>query len=123
MGTFTEFYIALLKFVNYKLFTDCGMSYPVADFPALDTASSVSYLDCKRVKDLQTKVRALFDKGEQDVDEEFKNSPEMQRLFKRQEEGKKARKLFANCVFLLGRETPIYNLQYMILSFGGSYIL
>lgn len=24
---------------------------------------------------------------------------------------------------MLGRETPIYNLQYMILSFGGSYIL
>jgi pescadillo protein len=52
MGTFTEFYIALLKFVNYKLFSDCGMTYPVSDFPALDTASSVSYLDCKRVKDL-----------------------------------------------------------------------
>lgn len=24
---------------------------------------------------------------------------------------------------MLGRETPIYNLQYMILSFGGSFIL
>jgi hypothetical protein len=31
--------------------------------------------------------------------------------------------LFANCNFLLGRETPIYNLQYMIMSLGGSYIL
>lgn len=47
----------------------------------------------------------------------------MQRLFARQEESRKSRKLFANCVFLLGRETPIYNLQYMILSFGGSYVL
>lgn len=68
-------------------------------------------------------MRKLFDKGEEQIDEEFKNSPDMQRLFKRQEEGKKARKLFAKCVFLLGRETPIYNLQYMILSFGGSYVL
>lgn len=50
MGTFTEFYIALLKFVNYKLFTDCGMAYPVVDFPQLDSVSS--YLDCKRVRDL-----------------------------------------------------------------------
>lgn len=47
----------------------------------------------------------------------------MLRLVQRQEEAKKSRKLFANCVFLLGRETPIYNLQYMVLSFGGSYIL
>jgi len=77
MGTFTEFYIALLKFVNYKLFTDCGMTYPVADFPSLDTATSVNYLDCKRVKDLQIKVRKLFDKGEEEIDEGFKNSPEM----------------------------------------------
>lgn len=31
MGTFLEFYIALLKFVNYKLFSDLSMSYPVAE--------------------------------------------------------------------------------------------
>ena len=53
MGTFTEFYIALVRFVNYKLFTDCGMPYPVADYPTLDAvATSMSYLDCKHVKDL-----------------------------------------------------------------------
>ncbi len=74
---------------------------------------------------MQGKIRKLFDKGEEElqIDQTFKESPEMQRLFQRQEESKKSRKLFANCVFLLGRETPIYNLQYMILSFGGSYIL
>ena len=33
MGTFTEFYIALLRFTNYKLFSDLGMSYPIEDFP------------------------------------------------------------------------------------------
>lgn len=123
MGTFTEFYIALLKFVNYKLYSDCGMAYPVAEYPSMATTTSA--LDCKKVKDLQTKIRKLFDKGEQnqDIDEAFKNSPEMLRLFARQEVARKQRKLFEQCVFLLGRETPIYNLQYMILSFGGSYIL
>jgi len=30
--------------------------------------------------------------------------------------------LFANTVFLLNRETPIYCLQYLILSFGGMAI-
>jgi hypothetical protein len=28
MGTFLEFYRALLKFVNFKIFTDLGMKYP-----------------------------------------------------------------------------------------------
>jgi hypothetical protein len=31
--------------------------------------------------------------------------------------------LLENCHFLLGRETPIYILQHLILSFGGSYTL
>jgi len=29
MGTFLEFYIGLLKFVNFKLFSDVGLEYPV----------------------------------------------------------------------------------------------
>ena len=29
--------------------------------------------------------------------------------------------MFGKCVFLLGRETPIYCLQYLILSFGGQF--
>jgi len=28
MGTFLEFYRSLVKFVNYKLFTDIGLQYP-----------------------------------------------------------------------------------------------
>jgi hypothetical protein len=115
MGTFTEFYIALLRFVNYKLFTDCGMAYPFAEHP--------EYLECPKIKELQAKVRKLFDQGENEIDESFRQAPEMQRLFQRQEESQKGRKLFSNSVFLLGRETPIYILQYLILSFGGSYLL
>ena len=34
---------------------------------------------------------------------------------------KRQRELFNKCTFLLNRETPIYILQYLILSFGGSY--
>jgi len=29
MGTFLEFYQGLLKFVNFKLFTDIGVTYPL----------------------------------------------------------------------------------------------
>ena len=31
MGTFLEFYQALLKFVNFKLYSDVRMPYPVKD--------------------------------------------------------------------------------------------
>ena len=47
----------------------------------------------------------------------------MQQLKKRQEDARKQRRLFAKNVFLLGRETPIYFLQYLIMSFGGEFIL
>lgn len=28
IGTFKEFYVALLRFVNFKLYKDLGLSYP-----------------------------------------------------------------------------------------------
>ena len=49
MGTFTEFYIGLLKFINYKLFSDCGMAYPVAEYPLTATTT---YLDSQKVRDI-----------------------------------------------------------------------
>ena len=46
----------------------------------------------------------------------------MQELTKKQEALKRQRKLFSKCTFLLNRETPIYCLQYLVLSFGGNYL-
>ena len=31
MGTFTEFYMALLKFTNFKLYSDLGLTYPMGE--------------------------------------------------------------------------------------------
>ena len=45
----------------------------------------------------------------------------MLELTKKHEQLKKQRKLFSKCTFLLNREVPIYALQYLILSFGGSF--
>jgi pescadillo protein len=42
---------------------------------------------------------------------------------KRAQAAKNQRKLFGNLVFLLSRETPIYILQHLILSFGGDFVL
>lgn len=56
------------------------------------------------------------------ISEEFKDIPEIKKLSKKQEGDAKKRSLFANCVFLLNRETPIYALQYLVLSFGGTFL-
>ena len=131
MGTFTEFYIALLKFTNYKLFSDMGLPYPVEDFPVAKGAESGTggqYFDVEKIQQFQKHARKMFDAANEDgetsiIDKAFQNTPEMQRLKKRQEASKKQTNLFGNCLFLLGRETPVYILQNLILSFGGSFLL
>jgi hypothetical protein len=53
MGTFLEFYTALLKFVNFKLFADARMSYPLkGDLVPISQTSS--YLDAVKVRQMQT---------------------------------------------------------------------
>lgn len=50
MSTFLEFYQALVKFVNYKLFTDCGLQYPIKDLnPISDTSV---YYDNSKIRQL-----------------------------------------------------------------------
>jgi pescadillo protein len=47
MLTFLEFYQALMKFINFKLFTDLGMAYPVQSDYMKGT-----HLDVQSVKEL-----------------------------------------------------------------------
>lgn len=47
----------------------------------------------------------------------------MQQMKARITAAKAQRRLLQNHVFLLGRETPIYILQHLILSFGGDFVL
>jgi hypothetical protein len=54
MGTFLEFYQALLRFVNYKLFTDIGHKYPLL------TPQTSTYLDVAQVKQLQQHISSLY---------------------------------------------------------------
>lgn len=54
MGTFLEFYQALLKFTNYKLFSDIGQKYPLGDqYPV---SQSSTYLNPDKVKAMQQHV-------------------------------------------------------------------
>ena len=83
MGTFVEFYMALLKFTNYKLFSDLGLPYPVSAYPVSGDVHSGEHFDVTKVREMQTAVRKLFDENEDKpdgeiVDRAFQNTPEMQ---------------------------------------------
>jgi hypothetical protein len=71
---------------------------------------------------MQGHIGKLFERSIEDQ-AEFQDSPEMQQLQARGDQGKRQRGLFKNCHFLLGRETPIYILQHLIMSFGGMFTL
>ncbi len=93
MGTFLEFYQSLLKFVNYKLFSDIGVQYPLEPSQVPTSTSFPQFLDCAKVKKMQAHVTNLMsasrDEDHQIIDKAFKESPEMQRLNQRGEQAKK----------------------------------
>ena len=37
IGTFKEFYIALLRFINFKLYSELGLQYPPKDIQGIST--------------------------------------------------------------------------------------
>lgn len=53
IGTFIEFYLALMRFINFKLFKDLGLAYP----PILEDKSIIS----KNIKEIQNKASKQFD--------------------------------------------------------------
>jgi pescadillo protein len=131
IGTFREFYVALLRFVNFKLFKDLGLPYPPKDVKGISTdfldEGNQIYLRTDQMRQLQAIAQKKFQEEYEDsvekigVSDEFKNTPEMVALTKKHEEMKRQRRLFSKCTFLLNREVPIYGLQYLILSFGGAF--
>ena len=97
MSTFLEFYRALLKFVNFKLFTDLGQKYPPEYYQKEKNQTSI-YLDTVQIQDLQKIARKKFasseslgqqKSGKYQISEEFKQTPEMQLLNQKEEQMKK----------------------------------
>ena len=63
--------MALLKFTNYKLFSDLGLPYPVTDYPVSGAINTGEHFDVTRVREMQTNVRKLFDANEDKQDDEI----------------------------------------------------
>ena len=55
----------------------------------------------------------------QDISEEFKATEEYEQIMKREKMSIAQRELFKGLTFFLNWETPVYSLEYLIISFGG----
>jgi hypothetical protein len=99
MSTFLDFYLVLLKFVNFKLYSSISVQYPPVE---LDVSNYQGYEYVKISEDVAEDDRYK-------IDEEFK-----------EKEGETKNLLFSNLHFYLSTEVPRYSLEYVILAFGGT---
>jgi len=123
MNTFMDFHKTLLRFVNYKLYTDVGLNYPPKrmDLKSKDG----SKINLKTVMEMQeVALNKLYGKEAQDkkdISEEFINTPEYAQMIQREESLSKLRNLFTNKVFFFNREVPRYSLEFLVPAFGGEF--
>lgn len=99
MSTFLDFYLVLLKFVNFKLYSSISVQYPPVE---VDASNYQGYEYVKINEDVAEDERYK-------IDEEFKEN-----------EGETKNLLFSNLHFYLSTEVPRYSLEYVILAFGGT---
>lgn len=118
MKTFTEFYITILGFINYKLYKSINAIYP----PQEELISALN----KRIQISENKSVSNVENGDQqpDVFEEFeeKDKPAAEKSDEEKltfQQVLALEKLFSGLKFYLNREVPRESLTFVIRSFGG----
>ena len=127
MNDFLELYTNLMQFVNFKLFKDLDLDYPLpqenADIPFFGFNSL-------NIKQLQEKVQEKKNREEEIganqnkervIDEINVQSKEWNKIAKKEENEKKLKTLFKGLIFYLGREVPIEIFETVISSCGGLF--
>ena len=127
MNDFLELYTNLMQFVNFKLFKDLGLDYPLpqenADIPFFGFNSL-------NIKQLQEKVQEKKNREEEIganqnkesvIDEINVQSKEWNKIAKKEENEKKLKTLFKGLIFYLGREVPTEIFETVISSCGGLF--
>jgi len=127
MNDFLELYTNLMQFVNFKLFKDLGLDYPL---PQENADTPFFGFNSLNIKQLQEKAREKIKEGDENdtnqikekvVDEVNVQSKEWNKISKIDENEKKLQNLFKGLIFYLGREVPIEIFETVIASCGGLY--
>lgn len=123
MMTFLDFYLALQKFINFKLFNDVGLQYPPERMD--QTGKDNNQLDMAKVRDMQKNVcETLYgneEKQRKQIEEEFGSAPELEEMKLREEKAIQMRSLLEGKVFYLNPEIPTYSLEFLLVGFGGEF--
>ncbi|EGR30982.1 pescadillo family protein, putative [Ichthyophthirius multifiliis] len=119
MLTFLEFYEILVKFVNFKLFSNLGIKYPITINQSIEDQSYFSYSSfVLETKDSQQTLEQVEQENlKYQIDDKFAKDDNIQILQNGNSNDKKD--LFTNCVFFLSTEVPRLSLEFVILAFGG----
>ncbi|KAK6056639.1 BRCA1 protein, partial [Cooperia oncophora] len=125
MVTFAEFYVAMLGFVNYRLYQMVGLYYP----PQIQTGQNMVAADDsddeERVEKIYSLARPLAKRTGTENEKEDEEAVEMfgdddNALAEKVKESKLIKNLFKGLVFFLNRETPKEALTLIIRNCGGT---
>jgi pescadillo protein len=132
--TFLEFYLSLLEFTNYKLYTDNNLVYPPK--VQLEDDRGLGWMDIQQerrgqvVKDLSSRIpepvnhNHAIDKVSAKKLESLKNKMDAIVQADDEEDMKldHADRLFSSCSFWLNRETPISSMLFILKAFGAKLV-
>ncbi|CAI4226726.1 unnamed protein product [Auanema sp. JU1783] len=123
LTTFSEFYVAMLGFVNYRLFATQGLHYP----PKIETGTNVveEANDEEIVEKIYSLSKPIARKSEQPTEQDDDVQVDIfgeedNALAEKIKQIKAIKSLFKGCVFYLNRETPREALTLIIRSCGGT---
>ncbi len=103
MMNFCEFYEALLKFVNFKLYKDAGLEYPPPALNSLNLSSTTAFsLIQPFIHQTQSQLKLKWAAANPESKPAANKALEQLQPFR----------------FFLNRETPIYSLEFVLLAAG-----